>query len=84
MVREFELDPSADIWIVLDLARDVQAGAGAESTEEYGVTATASLAKLFLGQGRSVGLVSQQVTLPADRGPRQLERMLEAAGRRAS
>ncbi|MBV9358060.1 MAG: DUF58 domain-containing protein [Chloroflexi bacterium] len=77
MVREFELDPSADIWIVLDLARDVQAGAGAESTEEYGVTATASLAKLFLDQGRSVGLVSQQVTLPADRGPRQLERMLE-------
>ena len=77
MVREFELDPSADIWLALDLHRDVQVGEGLESTEEYGVTAAASLAKYFLGQGRSVGLVSQGATLPADRGPRQLERVLE-------
>jgi uncharacterized protein (DUF58 family) len=77
MVREFELDPAADIWIVLDLGRDVQAGSGPESTEEYAVTVAASLAKLFLNQGRSVGMVSQQATLPADRGPRQLERLLE-------
>lgn len=77
MVREFELDPSADIWLVLDLHRDVQSGAGPDSTEEYAVTATASLASHFLEQGRSVGLVSQSVTLPADRGPRQRERILE-------
>src|SRR5216683_5968440 len=77
MVREFELDPTADVWIVLDLNIDVQAGAGVESTEEYAVTATASLARHLLDQGRAVGLVSQTATLPADRGPRQVERILE-------
>lgn len=77
IVREFELDPAADIWLVVDLGRDVQAGSGPESTEEYAVTAAASLARLFVDQGRSVGMVSQHTTLPTDRGPRQLDRMLE-------
>src|ERR687885_1385950 len=48
MVREFELDPTADVWIVLDLNADVQAGSGLDSTEEYAVTAAASLARHFL------------------------------------
>src|SRR5712692_8194517 len=77
MVREFELDPTADVWIVLDLDADVHTGAGLESTEEYAVTAAASLARHLLDQGRAVGLVSQTATLPADRGPRQAERILE-------
>ena len=77
MVREFELDPTADVWIVLDLNADVHAGTGLESTEEYAVTAAASLARHLLDQGRAVGLVSQTATLPADRGPRQAERILE-------
>jgi uncharacterized protein (DUF58 family) len=77
MVREFELDPTSDIWIVLDLNADVHVGSGAESTEEYGVTVAASLARHLLDQGRAVGLVSQTATLPADRGPRQVERILE-------
>src|ERR1700736_2302021 len=77
MVREFELDPTADVWIVLDLNTDVHAGSGVESTEEYAVTAAASLARHLLDQGRAVGLVSQTAMLPADRGPRQAERILE-------
>lgn len=77
MVREFELDPSADIWLALDLCRDVQVGEGPESTEEYAVTIAASLGRHFLSQGRSVGLISQPATLPSDRGPGQLDRLLE-------
>lgn len=77
MVREFELDPTADVWIVLDLEGDAHTGSGLESTEEYAVTAAASLARHLLDQGRAVGLVSQTATLPADRGPRQAERILE-------
>ncbi len=77
MVREFELDPTADVWIVVDLSSDVHTGSGLESTEEYAVTAAASLARHLLDQGRAVGLVSQTATLPADRGPRQIERILE-------
>ncbi len=77
MVREFELDPTADVWIALDLNIDAHTGSGIESTEEYAVTAAASLARHLLDQGRAVGLVSQTATLPADRGPRQAERILE-------
>jgi uncharacterized protein (DUF58 family) len=77
MVREFELDPTSDIWIVLDLDAEVHVGTGVESTEEYAVTVAASLARHLLDQGRAVGLVSQTATLPADRGPRQVERILE-------
>jgi uncharacterized protein (DUF58 family) len=77
MVREFELDPTADVWIVLDLDADAHTGTGLESTEEYAVSACASLARHLLDQGRAVGLVSQTATLPADRGPRQAERILE-------
>jgi uncharacterized protein (DUF58 family) len=77
MVREFELDPTADVWIVLDLNVDVHTGSGLESTEEYAVTTAASLARHLLDQGRAVGLVSQTATLPTDRGPRQLQRILE-------
>jgi uncharacterized protein (DUF58 family) len=77
MVREFELDPTADVWIILDLEAEAHTGNGLESTEEYAVTAAASLARHLLDQGRAVGLVSQTATLPTDRGPRQAERILE-------
>lgn len=77
MVREFDLDPAADVWLVLDMAFDVHQGEGDDSTEEYAVTAAASLARHLIQKGRSVGLISQPVTLPVDRGPRQSERILE-------
>jgi uncharacterized protein (DUF58 family) len=52
----------------------------APSTEEYGVTVTASLAKHFIVRNRSVGMVSyaqQREVVPADRGERQLSKILE-------
>lgn len=51
------------------------------STEEYGVSAAASIARYFIRQGRSVGFVSagQSLSLiPPDRGGRQLAKILEA------
>ncbi|MGO8946298.1 MAG: DUF58 domain-containing protein [Ktedonobacterales bacterium] len=81
MVKEFDLDPTIDVVIVLDLDRDVQAGEGDSSTEEYGVTIAASLASYLLRQQElAVGLVVSGVTeaaLPLDRGQRQLDRILE-------
>ena len=120
MVKEFELDPTSDIWLVLDLQENVHVSAddiglpvitagGAyrgeqratgrvqasrtatlsenisvplePSTEEYSVAVTASLASYFLEQGKSVGLIAwgqHKVTLPADRGGRQLVKILRA------
>ncbi|MCX6044660.1 MAG: DUF58 domain-containing protein [Chloroflexi bacterium] len=106
MTKEFELDPTADIWLYLDLYQ------GAESTmpwtptppepgiaalrnrnrqtavfelppitTEYAVTVTASLARFFLMRSRSVGMSSRgrsREFLQADRGERQLNKMLEA------
>jgi uncharacterized protein (DUF58 family) len=81
MVKEFDLDPTIDVVILLDLDRDIQAGEGDSSTEEYGVTIAASLASYLLRQQElSVGLVVGGVTegsLPLDRGERQLDRILE-------
>lgn len=58
MVKTFDLEPSGDLWIVLDMDAAVQAGEGEESTEEYGVILASSLADRVLQQGRAVGLVA--------------------------
>lgn len=77
MVKEFEHDPQSDVWLLLDLDRLVQAGAGDETTEEYAVTIAASLAHHFLIEERAVGLLTQGGFLPRDRGYPQLARTLE-------
>jgi uncharacterized protein (DUF58 family) len=51
-----------------------------DSTEEYGVTIAASLARHFLNQNRNVGLIineSPTTVIPADRGGRQMLKILE-------
>lgn len=94
IVKEFELDPSADIWIVLDLERRVQSALRWEpqpdqlevrtpaSTEEYAVTAAASLARYFiLSQRRNTGLIGwgqYREIIPPEREPRQFYRILES------
>ena len=81
MVKEFDLDPTIDVVVLLDLDRDAQAGAGDSSTEEYGVTIAASVAGYLLRQQElAVGMAvsgSSDVSLPLDRGERQLDRILE-------
>jgi uncharacterized protein (DUF58 family) len=101
MVKEFELDPLADVWIFLDAARGVHATKPPppdeydpqdiwkvrskfnlpQSTEEYAVSAAASLARFYLQRGRAVGLAFSGQSLnviPSDRGGRQLGKILEA------
>jgi uncharacterized protein (DUF58 family) len=51
------------------------------STEEYGVSVAASIARYFLQKGRAVGLVydgGSPTVLPPDRDARQLDKILEA------
>ena len=71
MVKEFDLDPTSDVWIVVDLERLHHRRAAADhpghssrrtpvwldSTEEYAVAIAASLAKMALDDGRAVGMV---------------------------
>ena len=57
-VRLFENQRSSDWWVLLDMDPAVQVGAGAKSTEEYGVVLAASLVNSGLQQGKAVGLIS--------------------------
>ncbi len=80
MVKEFDLDPAVDAWIILDLHDTVQAGQGEHSTEEYGVTIAATIATYFLRQDLSIGMIvngQRREFLSLDRGDRQIERVLE-------
>ena len=77
MVKEFDIEPSGDLWIVLDLDATVQAGEGAASTLEYAITLTASLATQMLAENRRVGLASQGYLVPPQSGQLQLWRILE-------
>src|SRR5579885_1699605 len=80
MVKEFDLDPAVDAWILLDLHDTVQAGEGEHSTEEYGVTIAATIANYLLRQDVSLGMIvtgEHREFLSLDRGDRQIERVLE-------
>lgn len=80
LVKEFELEQTADVWIFLDLHAPDHAGAGDESTLEYGVRIAASIAAGALGENRKVGLTApgaHVASVPADRGPRQYQKIMQ-------
>ncbi len=77
MVKEFDLDPLSDVWLILDLDGEVQVGSGEDSTEESVVSIGATLAKYFLDQQRELGIITQGRVLVADRGHRQFQKSLE-------
>ena len=83
MVREFDREPSGDVWLIVDMDAEVQAGRDAEATQEYAVILAASLAGQFArsGERRGTGLLmsgrSPQM-LPPARGQVQHWRILEA------
>jgi uncharacterized protein (DUF58 family) len=83
MVKELEHEASIlgeELWVVLDLWEQVQAGDGAESTVEYGVTIAASVAKKYLNAGWRVGLMAwgdHQWVIEAMARPDQRGRILD-------
>jgi uncharacterized protein (DUF58 family) len=81
MVKIFELDPASDNWIILDLERSAHVADGDDSTEEYGVSIAASVARYFLTANRTVGFLSfgrAFDNVEADRGLSQYTRILES------
>ncbi|MGH3075761.1 MAG: DUF58 domain-containing protein, partial [Gaiellales bacterium] len=78
-VKEFDLEQTADLWIFLDLDRNVQTGDGDESTLEAGVRVAAALSAHALLENRAVGILAaghHATILPADRGPRQHQKVM--------
>ena len=80
LVKTFELDPASNMWVLLDLERAEHVGLEDEASVETAVTVAASVARLFLGRSRSVGLMSfgdGLLTVEPDRGGQHFTRMLE-------
>jgi uncharacterized protein (DUF58 family) len=79
-VKEFDLEQTADAWIILDLQRGIQTGRGEESTTEAAIRAAASIADKALIENRAVGMTvnaARTAYLPADRGGRQHQKILQ-------
>jgi len=73
-VKEFDLEQTADAWVILDLDRSVQRGGGDESTVESAVRVAAAVADKAIIENRAVGLTvgaHRLAQLPPDRGGRQ-------------
>jgi uncharacterized protein (DUF58 family) len=73
-VKEFDLEQTADAWIVLDLERGIHTGRGDESSIEAAVRVAAAVADKAIHENRAVGVTAsghRTVVLPADRGGRQ-------------
>lgn len=80
-VKEYDLEPSGDLWIIVDLARAVHVGEDAESTEEYAVILAASLANQMLRANHAVGMFlycDEPIVIRPARGPQQLWELLRA------
>ena len=81
MVKTFEMDPTSNVWVLLDLDEEMQAGEGDESTEEYAVRIATSLAYHFVQSNRMLGMMAygaETVMLEPTRGSQQYGRILEA------
>ncbi len=93
LVKEFELDPLADIWLLLDLAGaasfarpyTLDGSHSADlfippSTVEYGIVIATSLASYFLEKERAIGFGCYsplRQIFQPERGARQFTRILE-------
>jgi uncharacterized protein (DUF58 family) len=78
-VKEFDLEQTADAWIILDLQRGIGAGRGDESTTEAAIRAAASIAHKAIDENRAVGMTvnaGRMAFLPADRGGRQHQKIM--------
>jgi uncharacterized protein (DUF58 family) len=81
MVKQFDQDAGSNVWIVLDLHKEAQAGMGVESTEEYGVTIAASIARHFLDSGLFVGMFAygtEPLYVPPSRGYGHEDRIMQS------
>ncbi len=79
-VKEFDLEQTADVWLVLDLHRPTQVGSGDDGTVEVGVRVAAAIAERAIEENRAVALTttgSRVTVLPPDRGPRQRQKILQ-------
>lgn len=80
MSKDFDSGRSSDLWVIVDLQREICRSTGTESTDEYAVSIAASVANIALSEECSVGLIAygdREHFLPLGNGATQMSRMLE-------
>jgi uncharacterized protein (DUF58 family) len=78
--KDFDLEPSGNLWVILDLDAAVHYGEDEESTEEYAVKIAGALIHAAIRENKSVGLVAygaEKHVIPPAKGARQLWRVME-------
>jgi uncharacterized protein (DUF58 family) len=78
-VKEFDIEPTADLWVFVDLDHAVHAGAGDTATIESTVDAAAAVAAHALADERGVGMEAiglRRATIATDRGARQQHKIM--------
>jgi uncharacterized protein (DUF58 family) len=78
-VKEFDVEPSADLCLFLDLDRSVHRGTGEAATIETAVATAAALAGNALADDRDVSLEAiglRRAVIAGDRGARQQHKIL--------
>ena len=79
-VKEFDLEQTADAWIILDLQRGIGGGRGDESATEGAIRAAAAISDKAIAENRAVGMTvsaGRTAFLPADRGGRQHQKIMQ-------
>lgn len=80
LVKEFEIERTADVWVVVDMDAAWASGEGDRSSTEVAVRAAASIADRAVAEHRAVGLAvngHRATLLPPDRGERQRVKILQ-------
>jgi len=78
-VKEFDVEPSADLWIFMDLDRSQHTGSGSNATIETAVSVAAALAVHALTDDRGVGMEAiglRRAVIATDRGARQQHKIM--------
>ena len=78
--KEYDLEPSGNLWIILDLDAAVHAGEDEESTEEYAVNIATAMIHQAIRDNKAVGLVAygaEKTVIPPAKGARHLWRLME-------
>ena len=58
MVKQFDQGSAGEMWVIFDQHQDAQAGAGKDSTDEYGATIAASIIDKYTRAFTDVGYVA--------------------------
>ena len=81
MVKEFEVEPANNIWVLADMERRANAGNAGRDIEETVVRVAASICRRYSEGGYPVGLMAhgdERFVLDAERGSDHLMHILDA------